>query len=99
MEFKIIWAEPALTDLESIREYIAQADVQAAERVGLDIIRHVEILATFPFIGPTYPRGSKGPTREIVSGNYRIFYRVAEADKTVNILTIRHGAREEPKLP
>lgn len=99
MEFKIIWTEPALADLEAIRDYIAQVNVEAAERIGWDIIRHVEILATFPLIGPTYPRGSKGTTREIISGNYRIFYRVIEANKVVQILTIWHGAREEPKSP
>ena len=99
MEFKIIWTERALADLEAIRDYIAAANPEAAERIGWDIIRHAELLGNFPHIGPTYPRGSKGTTREIISGNYRIFYRVIEASNVVQILTIWHGAREEPKLP
>ncbi len=99
MEFKIIWTEPALADLETIRDYIATDNTAAAEKVGWDIIRHVELLGNFPHIGPTYPRGSKGNTREIVSGSYRIFYRVKDAEKLVQILTIWHGARDEPTLP
>ncbi len=99
MEFKIIWTEPALADLEAIRDYIATANPEAAERIGWDIIRHVELLGSFPHIGPIYPRGSKGTTREIISGNYRIFYRVIEPQKEVQVLTIWHGARDEPNLP
>jgi toxin ParE1/3/4 len=98
MEFKIIWTERALADLQAIRDYIATANLEAAERVGLDIIRHAELLASFPHIGPTYPRGTKSTTREIISGKYRIFYRVIESQNVVQVLTIWHGARDEPNL-
>ncbi len=54
---------------------------------------NVETLRSFPFIGPAYPRRSSGAYREIVSGKYRIFYRVLEPRKQVEILTIWHGAR------
>lgn len=53
-------------------------------------------LATFPFIGPPYPRGSRGPLREIVFRNYRIFYDVSEESRSVEILHVWHGARDEP---
>lgn len=48
------------------------------------------------FIGPAYPRGSRGPLREIVFRSYRIFYDVSEPARTVEILHVWHGAREEP---
>ena len=66
--------------------------------MGRGILDHVRILATFPFIGPAYPRGARGPLREIVYRNYRIFYDVPEAERRVEILHVWHGARDEPKF-
>lgn len=64
--------------------------------MGRGILDHVRILATFPFIGPPYPRGSRGPLREIVFRNYRIFYDVSNESRSVEILHVWHGARDEP---
>jgi toxin ParE1/3/4 len=99
MDFQVVWTDPALADLQAIVDYISRDDPAAAERVGNDIVDHVETLRTFPLIGPTYPRGSRGGIREIVCGNYRIFYRVSERRKVVEILTIWHGARGTPEIP
>lgn len=66
--------------------------------MGRGILDHVNILASFPFIGPTYPRGAHGPLREIVFRSYRIFYDADEPAKRVEILHVWHGAREEPKF-
>ena len=99
MDFQIVWTDPALADLQEVVAYIAEEDPAAAEHVGNVIVDHVETLRSFPFIGPTYPRGSHGHIREIVCGNYRIFYRAFEQQKLVEILTIWHGARGIPKIP
>jgi plasmid stabilization system protein ParE len=56
MDFKIVWTEPALNDLRDICLYIATKDLDSSERVGEDILSHVELLEKFPFVGPTYPR-------------------------------------------
>jgi plasmid stabilization system protein ParE len=76
MDFKVIWSDAAIADLRDSCSYIARRDPQAAGRMGRGILDHVRILATFPFIGPAYPRGARGPLREIVYRNYRIFYDV-----------------------
>jgi len=47
-------------------------------------------------IGPPYPRGSRGPLREIVFRDYRIFYDVSEESSSVEILHVWHGSRDEP---
>ncbi len=96
MDFKVIWSGEAIADLNDICSYIAQHDPEAALRMGRGILRQVQILAQFPFIGPAYPRGAKGPLREIVFRSYRIFYDVSEESGKVNILHVWHGAREEP---
>jgi plasmid stabilization system protein ParE len=98
MDCKIIWTEPALGDLREIVAHISEDNPEAAQRVGMDIHESVGMLASFPLIGPPYPRGSKGTIREIVSWSYRIFYRVNSKKKLVEVLTIWHGARGTPIL-
>ncbi|HWD92725.1 MAG TPA: type II toxin-antitoxin system RelE/ParE family toxin [Verrucomicrobiae bacterium] len=98
MDFKVIWAESAIADLKDICEYISRDNSAAAEKTGRGILSHVRILETFPLIGPAYPRGSNGMIREIVYGNYRIFYEVEQKAKVVHVLRIWHGARGEPEL-
>ena len=96
MDFQVVWTDPALENLREIVAYIAHHNPAAAERTGHDLIDHVETLQSFPFIGPTYPRGTQGNHREIVCGKYRIFYRVSESRKLVEILAVWHGARGSP---
>ncbi len=98
MGFKVIWSDAAIADLHDICSHIAKDDGRAAERVGRAILDHVRILQSFPFIGPTYPRGAKGPLREIVFGTYRIFYDVSEETSSVAVLHVWHAARDEPKF-
>ena len=96
MDCKIIWTDPALEDLKAIVDHIAVDNPEASRRVGLDIYESVGMLASFPLIGPPYPRGSTGKIREIVSWSYRIFYRVNSKRKLIEVLTIWHGARGTP---
>jgi plasmid stabilization system protein ParE len=98
-EFEIVWTEPALTNLEESVAYLERRSPSAAEKVRTEILEHVETLKSLPFIGPTYPRDRSGRTREIVCRKYRIFYRVHEAVKRVEILAVWYGARQEPELP
>jgi plasmid stabilization system protein ParE len=44
-------------------------------------------------MGPQYPDDETGQVRTIVSGKYRIFYRVKESDNRVEIITVRHSSR------
>ena len=98
MDFKIIWSDEAIADLRGICTYTARNNPEAAEQIGNGILDHALILASFPFIGPPYPRGANGPLREIVFRSFRIFYVVSEEPRRVEILHVRHGARDEPNL-
>ena len=99
MDFQVVWTEIAFAGLEAIVRHVAEDDPAAAEKLRLELLESVKILERFPFIGPVYERDRKGRTREILCRPYRIFYRVREAEKRVEILTVWHGARQEPKLP
>src|SRR6266446_8108557 len=88
MEFKIIWSDEAIADLEGIWSYIAQDDPSAARHMARGMLDHVGILTSFPFIGPRYPRGTTGTLREIVFRSYHILYDVGEEALSVEILHI-----------
>ncbi len=99
MDYEVVWTEPAAAEMEAFVRYILRQSEAGAASVRQSILDHVQILASFPFIGPVYPRARAKRVREIVSGNYRVFYRVDQTARRVEILTVWHGARTEPGLP
>ncbi|MDZ4165501.1 MAG: type II toxin-antitoxin system RelE/ParE family toxin [Smithellaceae bacterium] len=97
---KIEWTEPALLDLESIRDYIRKdSEYYASHFIGR-IIESVERLEYFPEMGRKVPEaGEDEGVRELLFQNYRIMYR--SEPQRILILTIIHAARDisliEPK--
>ena len=96
MDFEITWSAEAIADLRAVCTYLAERNPDAALRLRDGLLEHVNILASFPLIGPCYPKGTRGPLRQIVFRSYRIFYDASEPLRRVEILHIRHGARDEP---
>ena len=96
MDWKIDWTEPALADLASIVRFISQEDKEAAERVGYRIVDHVTILKTFPETGPIFRRRPRGNVRLIICRPFKIFYRIHDGNRLVEILHVWHGARKDP---
>ncbi len=95
--YQLEWTESALDSLETNLAYVAfHGSEPAAERLRQGISEHTALLASFPFLGPLYRRGMKKEIREIAYKQYRIFYRVLEDEKRVQILTVWHGSRQEP---
>ena len=72
---KVIWTEPALSDLDSIGDYIALDNPAAARHLVQRIFEHVEQLERYPESGsvPAELRGSR--YRQIVEAPCRVFYR------------------------
>ena len=99
MDWEVIWTEPAVANLEQLLRTAASHSPTAAESLRTEILNSVEVLARFPLIGPTYERDRTGRIREILCRQYRIFYRVQEDRRRVEVLTVWHSARREPKLP
>lgn len=89
---RIRWTEPAVIDLENIRDYISRD----LEYYGLIVVERifdaVEKLSRFPNIGREVLETSDPNIREISLNNYRIIYKVDE--DYILILTIVHGARD-----
>ena len=99
MDWEVVWTEPALGDLEQVLRAASSHSASTAESLRTELLESVEVLARFPHIGPLYERDRTGRTREILCRSYRIFYRVSDDRQRVEILTIWHAARREPKLP
>jgi len=93
------WTEPAVADLEGIRDFIARDSEYYAARFVEKALEAVEKLAKFPKIGRSVPEVEEENIRELLLHSYRIIYRVEP--RRVLILTVIHGARDisrrEPK--
>jgi len=98
MDHEAVWTANALRDLEAVVAQVATEDPRAAVQVGEELIHHVEILHSFPRIGPIYRRAQSPGVRHIISGDYHIFYAVVASPPVVNILHVWHGARQDPDI-
>ena len=88
---EVIWAEPALNDLDAIADYIALDNPEAARRLVQKIFEHVDHLENHPRLG-SKPEELKGwRYRQIVEPPCRIFYR--EDSGRVLILHVMRSER------
>lgn len=88
---EVIWAKPALNDLDAIADYIALDNPEAARRLVRKIFEHVSHLERHPNLG-SKPRELKGwPYRQIVEPPCRIFYR--EDSERILILHVMRSER------
>ena len=90
---RVRWTVPALDNLDSIQDYIAERNPAAASRLVNDILDRTDtLLSGNPEMGRP---GRVADTRELVlpGTSYVVAYRLREA---VEILAVMHGAREWP---
>lgn len=89
---RIIWTEPALSDLNEIAEYIALDKFNAANRLVKKIFSSVDRLEQFPDSGRIPPELERSKYREIIVGPCRVFYRVDQDN--VYIVYVMRGERQ-----
>ena len=76
---EVIWAEPALSDLNTIAEYIAIDKPVAAGKFVKKVFSEVGLLSTFPNMGRRPHELPKTSIyRELIVKPCRIFYRQVE---------------------
>ncbi|MBI5774863.1 MAG: type II toxin-antitoxin system RelE/ParE family toxin [Verrucomicrobia bacterium] len=98
MDFKILWTPEAIARLEELAGYIAQDNPAAAARMGAAIFEKVQLLSAFPELGRVFRKLNRPDVREIPVRPYRVIYQVRSRKKTISILTVWHGARQEPEI-
>ena len=89
----VVWTKPALDSLLDIVRYIRRENPAAAQRFGAAVKSRTSRLESFPDSGRVVPEFPTSGLREIVFGDYRIVYRHPPDTASVEILTVRHGAR------
>jgi toxin ParE1/3/4 len=89
----IIWAEPALLDLEAIADYIALDKPNAAEKFVQRVFAEVEKLQKFPRMGAVPPEVRGLSYRQLVIPPCRIFYRIQK-----DVVYVVHVIRGEQLL-
>jgi toxin ParE1/3/4 len=88
---RIVWAEPALQDLDAIADCISLDKSPAASRFVRRIFERIEQLATYPKSG-SVPAELKGTHyRQLDIPPVRIFYRAQE--DTIHIVCVMRGER------
>jgi toxin ParE1/3/4 len=88
---EVIWAEPALHDLDAIADYISLDNPEAARRLVQKTFDHVGRLESHPRLG-SKPQELKGwRYRQIIEPPCRIFYR--EDSGRVLILHVMRSER------
>ncbi len=87
---EIIWADPAIQDLDAIADYVALDKPEAARRLVQRVLAAVERLQKFPRMG-SVPRELRGlPYRQLIVSPCRVFYRIEK-----DIVYIVHVLRAE----
>lgn len=98
MDFKIIWSPRGLETFQDLVDYISRDNPAAARRFGLRILGKVSLLAKQPQLGMKFQKLDRDDVREIAAPPYRIIYRVHQTERAITVLTVWHGARQEPEI-
>ena len=98
MDYKIIWMDEAIADLKSIVLGLAHDNRDTALRWGEKLRQKPFVLTQHPRFGRVFQKLGRDDVREVNVPPYRIIYHVHDATRTVWILTVWHGAREEPEI-
>ena len=86
---QIVWTDEARRWLQEIYDYIAEDNVEAADRTVRAIHERAEILLSFPEIG--YRFRERPDIRVLLYGHYRIAY-LSSTDGNIEVLGVFHGA-------
>lgn len=97
MDFKVVFKDTFLADLERIVRLIAIHNPPAAQKLGLLIIQTGESLSFFPERHPKV-RQRPGVRRFIVKKYFKVFYRVQPESRTVEILCCWDGRQESDPI-
>ncbi len=86
---KVVWADPAIQDLDAIADYIALDKPAAAHQLVQRVLNAVGMLRRFPHMG-SLPAELRGlPYRQLIVPPCRIFYRSEK--RVVYIVHISRG--------
>jgi toxin ParE1/3/4 len=92
--WSVHWSARALSDLETIADYIALDDEVAAEQWVSRLIAQAESVTSAPLARRRVPELGRDDVRETFVRTYRIVYQVSE--NRIDVLTVFEGHRSFP---
>ena len=92
MDYKIVWTDGSLCDVEEIAKYIEKDSFYYASSVVTKIIDTTKNLELFPFTGRVVPEENDDSVREHFVYNYRVIYEIRGL--VVYVLAVVHGRRK-----
>ncbi len=101
MAYRVELTVRAARDLEDLYEHIRASEVTPATIWFNGLEKALRTLRRFPHRCSPAPEASKlkRPLRHLLYGTkphvYRVLYEIDDPHRVVQVLTIRHGAREE----
>ena len=90
---QIVWTIQSTYDLENIFHYISKDSVKYAWIQITRIRDRIKDLKKYPESGRIVPEVGDVFLREVISGNYRLIYRLKTKD-LIEIVTIHHSAKQ-----
>ena len=96
---QVIWAEPALGDLDEIYRFIAKDSPRYARLMVERLTAAADRLGEFPQLGEVLPQFAHRGYRQLVVGVYRLVYREDTRRGRVIVVAAIHGARDFPPFP
>lgn len=94
---KVIWTEPALSDLDAIADHIALDKPSAARELVQRVFAHVEQLAAHPLSGSKPPELRGWRYRQIIEPPCRVFYR-EDNGRVLILYVMRSERRVRPRV-
>lgn len=89
---KLVWTELSTEDLKEIFDYIEKDSVRYASITVNKIYNRAQDIIDNPYVGRIVPEINIKVIREVISGNYRIIYKIIN-EFQVDILRVYHSAR------
>lgn len=91
---KICYSPLSITDLERIRDFIAEHSPDSAARIATKLLQGIERLSLFPGMGYPVARAPDSQSiRDLFIGNYTVRYLIGE--DAITILRIWHDKENE----
>jgi len=92
---RVVWTDPAIADLEEIRDYIARDSPRYALRVAERIYNAAGKLNLGARAGWMVPEFNVDHFREVLMRPYRIIYEIR--GEGCYIVAVIHGSRDLPR--
>jgi toxin ParE1/3/4 len=98
MDYQVIWTPRSLNTLQELVAYVAERNPDAARQLGGRILNRVELIRKHPFIAEVFHPLERVDIRDYPVPPTRLIYRVHQEQRIIYVLTVWHGARDEPEF-